>query len=306
MSISKTQRARLGVFVISGIVLLLAFMSVTLGLKLSRTMKTYYAYFQGESLSGLEQGALVKYTGVPIGKVDKITYQPRDLSRVKVALEVQPDFPMKADMYATTGLLGITGLKYVEVLGGTSAALLLKNGGEISTRTSMFSSISGKAEAIVAKIELLINNLNQLSNPDSLKSLRFLVENVAAITSDARKLTGNMAPKIDTITTSAAHIMTKVDRIAGNVQAFTGTIDTAFSAGRITRTISSVDSAAIALKLVADNLSLLVRQSREDFSVSMRNLREASESANQLAKMLAENPSLLIRRGESQKERELR
>ena len=306
MSISKTQRARLGVFVISGIVLLLVFMSVTLGLKLSRTMKTYYAYFQGESLSGLEQGALVKYSGVPVGKVDKITYQPRDLSKVKVALSVQPDFPMKTDMYATTGLLGITGLKYVEVLGGTSAAPLLKNGGEISTRTSMFSSISGKAEAIVAKVELLINNLNQLSNPDSLKSLRFLVENVAAITSDARKITGNMAPKIDTITSSAAHIMTKVDRIAGNVQAFTGTIDTAFSAGRITRTISSVDSAAIALKLVADNLSLLVRQSREDVSVSMRNLREASESANQLTKMLAENPSLLIRRGESQKERELR
>ena len=306
MSISKTQRARLGVFVISGIVLLLVFMSVTLGLKLSRTMKTYYAYFQGESLSGLEQGALVKYSGVPVGKVDKITYQPRDLSKVKVALSVQPDFPMKTDMYATTGLLGITGLKYVEVLGGTSAAPLLKNGGEISTRTSMFSSISGKAEAIVAKVELLINNLNQLSNPDSLKSLRFLVENVAAITSDARKITGNMAPKIDTITSSASHIMTKVDRIAGNVQAFTGTIDTAFSAGRITRTISSVDSAAIALKLVADNLSLLVRQSREDVSVSMRNLREASESANQLTKMLAENPSLLIRRGESQKERELR
>jgi phospholipid/cholesterol/gamma-HCH transport system substrate-binding protein len=305
MSISKTQRARLGIFVISGIVLLLVFMSVTLGLKLSQTMKTYYAYFQGESLSGLEQGALVKYSGVPIGKVDKITYQRRDLTRVKVGLMVQPDFPMKADMYATTGLLGITGLKYVELQGGTNAAPLLKNGGEIPTRVSLFSSISGKAEAIVAKVELLINNLNRLSNPDSLKSLRFLVENVAAITSDARKLTGNMVPKIDTITTSAAHIMTKVDRIAGNVQSFTGTIDTAFSSGRIIRTISAVDSAAIALKLVADNLSLLVRQSREDFSVSMRNLREASESANHLVKILSENPSLLIR-GESQKERELR
>ncbi|MBN2189037.1 MAG: MCE family protein [Chitinispirillaceae bacterium] len=304
MSISKTQRARLGVFVISGVVLLLAFVSVTLGLKLSRTTKTYYAYFEGESLSGLEQGALVKYSGVPVGKVDKITYQPRDLLKVKVRLTVQPDFPMKADMYATTGLMGITGLKYVEVLGGTSAAPLLKNGGEIATRASMFSSISGKAEAIVAKVELLINNLNMLSNPDSLKSLRLLIENIGAITGDVKKLTGTMTPKVDSMTSSAAGIMRKVDRIAGNVQDLTSTIDTAFSAGRITRTISSIDSAAIALKLVADNLSLLVRQSREDFSVSTRNLREASESANQLAKMLAENPSLLIRSG-AQKERGL-
>jgi phospholipid/cholesterol/gamma-HCH transport system substrate-binding protein len=306
MSISKAQRARLGVFVVSGIVLLLMFVSVTLGLKLSRTMKTYYAYFQGESLSGLEQGALVKYSGVPVGKVEKITYQLADLSKVKVSLAVQPDFPMKEDMFATTGLLGITGLKYVEIQGGTSPAPLLKNGGEIPTRVSLFSSISGKAEVIVAKVELLINNLNRLSDPDSLKSLRFLVQNIAAITNDARKITGNITPKVDSISSSASRIMNKVDRIAGNVQDFTGTIDSAFSAGSITRTISAIDSAAIALKLAADNLSLLVRQSREDFSVSMRNLRNASESANQLTKMLAENPSLLLRRGESQKERELR
>jgi hypothetical protein len=37
----------------------------------------------------------------------------------------------------------------------------------------------------------------------------------------------------------------------------------------------------------------------------MQNLREASESANQLAKMLAENPSLLIKSG-TQKERDVR
>ena len=305
MSISRSQRARLGVFVVSGIVLLLLFVSVTLGLKLSKTMKTFYAYFQGESLSGLEQGALVKYTGVPIGKVDKITYQQSDLSKVKVSLTVRPDFPMKEDMYATTGLLGITGLKYVEILGGSGAAPLLKNGGEIQTRVSMFSSISGKAEAIVAKVEFLINNLNLLSNPDSLKSLRLLVTNIGAISSDIRKLTGTMTPKIDSVTSSAASVMGKVDRIAGNVQDLTRTIDTAFSAGRITRTISSIDSAAISLKLVADNLSLLVRQSREDFSVSMQNLREASESANQLTKKLAENPSLLIKSG-TQKERDVR
>jgi phospholipid/cholesterol/gamma-HCH transport system substrate-binding protein len=305
MSISKAQRARLGVFVVSGIVLLLLFVSVTLGLKLSKTTKTYYAYFEGESLSGLEQGALVKYTGVPIGKVDKITYQQSDLSKVKVSLSVRPDFPMKEDMYATTGLLGITGLKYVEILGGSGAATLLKNGGEIHTRVSMFSSISGKAEAIVAKVEFLINNLNQLSNPDSLKSLRLLVQNIGAISGDVRKLSGSMTPKVDSMASSAARVMSKVDRIAGNVQDLTRTIDTAFSAGRITRTISSVDSAANALKLVADNLSILVRQSREDFSVSMKNLREASESANQLTKKLAENPSLLIKSG-TQKERDVR
>ncbi|MBN2035393.1 MAG: MCE family protein [Chitinispirillaceae bacterium] len=305
MSISKAERARLGLFLVAGAVVLGTFFSISLGLKLAQTAKTYYAFFEGESLSGLEQGATVKYTGVPIGKVDKISYQPDDLSKVKVILKVQSDFPIKTDMHATTGLIGITGLKYIEILGGTSEAPLLKSGSEIPTRVSMFGAISGKVEAIVAKVELLINNLNQLSNPDSLKSLRVMLDNVAAITGDARTMTADMTPKINAMTGSASQLVEKADRIAADVKKFTGTLDSAFSAGKIARTLGFVDSAAIALKVVAENMALLVRQSREDFTVTMQNLREATESANQLAKMLEENPSLLIK-GEPQKERDLR
>jgi phospholipid/cholesterol/gamma-HCH transport system substrate-binding protein len=305
MSISRAERARLGVFIVAGATLLTIFFSVTLGINLTKTTKTYFAYFGGESLSGLEQGATVKYTGVPIGKIDKISYQPSDLSKVKVTLKVQPDFPIKTDMYATTGMLGITGLKYIEILGGSDTASLLKPGSEIPTRVSMFSAISGKAEAIVAKVELLVNNLNQLSNPDSLKSLRVMLDNVAAITGDVRSMTSDITPKVNSMTGSADRLVAKADLIAADVKKFTGSLDTAFSAGRIAGVLLSVDSAAVALRTVAENLSLLVRQSREDVTVTMQNLREATESANQLAKMLEENPSLLIR-GEAQKERDIR
>ena len=305
MSISRAERARLGVFLVIGVSLLFIFFSITLGIRFTKTTHEYFAFFSGESLSGLEQGATVKYTGVPIGKVNKISYQTSDLSKVKVSIKVQPDFPLKNDMYATTGLLGITGLKYIEILGGSDTAALLKPGSEISTRVSPFSAISGKAEAIVAKIELLVNNLNQLSNPDSLKSLRVMLDNVAAITGDARAIAADITPKVNSMTGSADRIMARADLIAADVKKFTGTLDTAFSAGRIASVLNSVDSAAVALKSVAENLALLVRQSREDFTVTMQNLREATESANQLAKMLEENPSLLIK-GEPQKERDIR
>jgi phospholipid/cholesterol/gamma-HCH transport system substrate-binding protein len=109
---------------------------------------------------------------VPIGKVEKIAYLPDDISKVKVTISVQDDFPMKEGMYATTGMLGITGLNMLKSWAATNSAPLLKEGAEIPTRVSMFSTISGKAEVIVAKIELLLNNINALSNPDSLKSLR--------------------------------------------------------------------------------------------------------------------------------------
>lgn len=305
MSISRAQSARLGVFVAAGTLILAGFLFVSLGVKFSQKTKKYYAYFVGESMSGLEQSATVKYTGVPIGKVEKIAYLPTDISKVKVTLSVQEDFPMKDGMYATTGMLGITGLKYVEIMGGTNAAPLLKDGAEIPTKVSMFSSISGKAEVIVAKIELLLNNINSLSNPDSLKSLRVMLDNVAAITTDARNISSDIRPRVDSLTGTATSLLVKIDNIAKDVESFTGTLDTTLSATRFANTISLVDSTAISLKQLSDNLALMVRQSREDFTVSMQNLREASESANELAKVLADNPSLLLK-GEAQKERNIR
>ena len=253
-------------------------------------------------MSGLEQGATVKFSGVPIGKVAKISYLPDDLERVRVELEIQGDFPMKVDMVATTGAMGITGLKYIEITGGTNAAEALKPGAEITTRISSFSNITGKAENIVAKIELLLNHLNIISNPDRLAVIKEVLENVVTITEEVQGFVGNTRPEISRITGSTNMLITRLDSIAQDVHNITANVDESISSDRLGNTFSKIDSAANALQNVAEDVSLLVRQSREDFTMTMENIKHASESADQLIKMLLENPSLLLR-SEQQKER---
>ncbi len=305
MSISRAQRARLGVFLITGTVLLLLFAVIPLGLKLNDKYNEYVAYFQGESLSGLEQGAVVKYSGVPVGKVEKITYIPNDLSKVRVIMKLQADFPMKVDMVATTGAMGITGLKYVEITGGTNESQILKPGSEIPTKQSMISTITGKAEVIVGKIELLLNHLTQITNPDSLASIKKILDNVATITDDVKDFVSESRPKIDSVTFTTNKIISKIDGIAMDVKEFTGNFKNAVKGEQVAATFSSIDSTAQALKELTENLSLMVRQSREDFTISLQNIREATENANQLTKVLSENPSLLLR-SETQRERAIR
>ena len=311
MSISQAQRARLGIFVIIGIVLLTLFIAIPLGVKLTDKYNMFIAFFEGESLSGLEQGAVVKFSGVPIGKIVKINYLPEDLSRVKVTMEIQQDFPMKTDMVATTGAMGITGLKYVELTGGSNEATLLKPGSEITTRISPFSAITGKAEAIVGKVELLLNHLEILSNPDSLKSLKITFDNVAAISSDVRLLVEDARPQVRSMSESTSSLLNKVDDIASkvdgivtDVKTFTETMNKSITSHQIDKTFTLLDSTIISLKRLSENVSLMVRQSREDFSVSLQNIRQATENADQLMKVLAENPSLLLK-GESQRERDI-
>jgi phospholipid/cholesterol/gamma-HCH transport system substrate-binding protein len=303
MSISRAQRVRLGVFLVIGLLLLVLFAAIPFGFRLKNTTTTFIAYFEGESLSGLEQGATVKFSGVPIGKVDKISYLPKDLKRVRVEMKIQSDFPMKVDMVATTGAMGITGLKYIEITGGTNEAEALRPGAEIATKVSTFSTITGKAEAIVAKVELLLNHLNEISNPDSLRGIKQILDNVAAITDDVQGFVSETRPNITRLTGSTNLLIIRLDSISQDIKSVSARLEEGLRGDRIGNVLVQMDSAATAFKKVAEDVALLVHQSREDFTMSMQNIRQASENADQLTKILAENPSLLLR-SENQKERD--
>jgi phospholipid/cholesterol/gamma-HCH transport system substrate-binding protein len=302
MSITKLQRARLGVFMVIGCVLLVFFIALPIGFKISDRTKMYHSYIVGESISGLDVGAIVKYHGVNIGKVDDISYDPKDLTKIKVDIRINGDFPMKKDMYIQTGLLGITGLLYVEILGGSNDSKPLEAESEIPSKPSLISSITGKAEVIISKVELLLNHLNILTTPDSLAAIKKILDNVEGITAVAKGFMDEFSPDVKAIATSTKRTMSKMDTIASNVQAITGKIDRDIDLGQFGRILDQIDSTAVAMKNLSENLDMTVRQSREDVTVSMENLRETLENANELSKILMENPSLILK-GESQKER---
>lgn len=303
MTLSPSQKVRLGIFLLIGVALVIVFVAIPLGLRLKDTTITYFAYFEGESLSGLEQGATVKYVGVPIGKVEKINYLPNDLKRVKVTLKIEQDFPMKVDMYVTTGAMGITGLKYIEISGGSNEADILKPGSEIPTKVSVFSTITGKAEAIVAKIELLLNHLNAISNPDSLKGIKETIDNVAGITSDVRSFVSNITPEINSVAKTLNNLASRIDSIGKDIKSVTTALEKDLTGQDLGRILRQADSTTLALKNTVEDFSFIIKQSRADFTTTLDNIKQASENAEQLTKILVENPSLLLR-GETRRERE--
>jgi phospholipid/cholesterol/gamma-HCH transport system substrate-binding protein len=303
MSISKSQQTRLVVFVVIGLVLGAILVAIPLGARLHDNRKVFYAYFSGESLSGLEEGAQVKFHGVPIGKVEKISYDSADLSKVKAEIKVQEDFPMKTDMYAQTGMLGITGMMYVEILGGTNESPLLRSKSEIPTRKSLIASITGKADAIMAKVELLLNHLNTISEPDSLAAVKKVLSNLEAITSDAKTFFADVTPDIKGVSGSARRVVARVDSISQDIKSITGSVSKNVPGEKIASIITTIDSTSIALKNLSETVTIMIKQGREDYSASMENLRSALENANDLMQELAENPSLLLR-NEQPKERE--
>lgn len=305
MSLTTSQRTRLGIFLMMGVAMLALFTVIPIALRLSQKQATYFSYFKGESLSGLEEGAHVKFRGIPIGKINHISYDPSNLSRIKVAFRIRADFPVKMDMFVQTGMIGITGLKYVEMLGGSNEAPSLAPDSEIPAKASLMSTISGKSEVLIAKVEMLINHLNTVTNPESLASARQILNNVAVITADTRTIMSTMAPDIALFTRSAVSGMAQIDSVAREVRHFTAGLEDIADKDQINSVVTAVDSTVQAFRKLATEMERTVRQSREDFSVSMANIKVATEHAERLAKMLAEDPSLLLRTT-NRKERKVR
>ncbi|HUI92747.1 MAG TPA: MlaD family protein [Chitinivibrionales bacterium] len=302
-NITAAQRARLGIFVTIAACILVVLVAIPLGIRLTHKDKTYFAYFTGESMSGLEQGSQVKYHGVLIGKVSKISYDPKNLSRIQVVIKVQNDFPMKKDMFAQSWSMGITGLNYLDIMGGTNEAPLLPPNSEIPTKVSVLNQLTGKFDVIVSKVEILLNHLNAISEPDSLASIKKILDNLVAVSSDARKFFSTAGPDFTNIAGTARHVITKIDSISSDIHSITKTVNRSLPESQLSRIVTRVDSTVLSLKNLSETMFLIVRQSREDVSVSMQNLREALENANQLINELSENPSLILK-GEQQKERE--
>ena len=289
---------RLGVFVVIGMAVLAAFIIVPVVNKMSTHTKTYVTFFRGESLQGLDQGAGVKFNGVSIGKVQKVSYYPEDINKMKVELSVTDQFPMKVDMFATTGTVGITGLKYIEISGGSNEAAILKPGGEIPSRASFMANISGKAEVLTEKVEILLNHVNILTHPDSMQPVRVAMGNLAELTGDAKDAFREMRtfiPKAGVMADTVQRAVEEALKAVQDIRSVTGTLKDVITDSDLTLIIARMDSTVASVKTLTEDLSMMVRQTQEDVSVSMENLREAMESANQLMRTLSENPSLLIR-----------
>lgn len=181
--ITRTEKVRLGIFlVISTTIAVVAFI-VLAGIKLLESVDTYSVPFT-ESVSGLEIGAQVKYNGVRVGQVSKINIDTNNLHSVNVILELHKGTPVKTNTKAVLVGMGITGLKFVELTGGTDSAPLLPPGGTIQSGHSFMGKLEGKAEDIAVKIEMALGKINTILNEKNLAYIDEIVANVQDITAN--------------------------------------------------------------------------------------------------------------------------
>ncbi len=285
MDVSKGEKARLGAFLLGTAAFLAIVLFYMVGKKVFTRKVPYYTRLS-ESVSGLELGTPVKQNGVDVGNISAILTDSGDITKSVVRFEVAKGTPIKSDMLATMGSYGITGLKYLEITGGSYSSPDVPPGGEVRSELSIIGKFTARADSIAQKIDKLLGNVLAITESQGRDQVERLVRSSA-----------NLASSLDSLTADVARIKPgkRLDIILGQVEAATLTLKTKIQKADIDETVHEYRKAAEGATGVAQKLDITILRIQEDLSQSMNNLKETMKNMNAFSRQIKDNPSVLLR-----------
>ncbi|MCK9557729.1 MAG: MlaD family protein [Candidatus Cloacimonetes bacterium] len=223
--VSKATKVRLGVFLAIGSLLILVFAAAVAGNRLTQKWDTYYIEFVDYPVSGLQVGGTVNYQGIKVGRVEDIKIDPQNVLKVKVTINIEPGTPIKEDTEAVLTLVGITGLKAVEIRGGTNEARTINPGGQIKAGSTMIDDISERAVSIAEKIDLIASNINEITSEQNRENLAKILRETGLILETTSSKLSNTLDSFSRIANNTADLTEDLSKnidfisqnLAGNI-----------------------------------------------------------------------------------------
>ncbi|MDY6914791.1 MAG: MlaD family protein [Candidatus Cloacimonadota bacterium] len=305
--VTKAQKFRLGIFIFFASILLMVFLVMVAGKQIMQQWDTYYVTYSDTSVNGLQIGSSVKYYGIEIGRVENIEISSKDINKVVVEISVKKGTTIKADMTAKLVGVGITGLKQIELWGGSSQAKTLEPGSFIKPGVSALENITASAEVVAEKLEMVLTNIAKITNEENQIKFNRIISNTDSLINNNRVSFTNIMTNLDSTTFHMARL-TKNTNIA--ISEFNNILESEQlyaileNADKITSGIAEVD-----LKKMLANLNdaiynaneaflhidLTVLRGRSDLLNSLNVLKETLENLNDFSRQISEDPTLLLR-----------
>jgi phospholipid/cholesterol/gamma-HCH transport system substrate-binding protein len=311
--VTRSQKIRLGIFITIGMLLLIG---ILLLLSIDRFFKQkdiYYIKYHNISVSGLDVGSSVKYLGVRIGTVQDIRINPKNVSEIIVSIAVKKNTPIKKDVTANIAAVGITGLKIIELRGGTPEAPLLKPGGYIQPGKSLTEEITGKAQIIAEKAEMVLNNLIELTNQKNRKKVVNLVEQSRITMSNINHFVTVTEPNLQHVLVNLDSTMANLALASASAKRTLLAIEWMASSDTLKKTLRNIAEVSDKLNkaqiykfdqqvnLALGYLQNLLRQTDNLVKMNSLRLNQTMEQLSQMvralnaaAKEIEEDPSVLI------------
>ncbi|EAI8515282.1 MCE family protein [Campylobacter upsaliensis] len=181
----------------------------------------YYEIHTQESVAGLGLKAPVRLLGVEVGSVENISIYTKQNLGVNILIKVKKETPIKEDTFATLQLQGITGLKFIQLQGGSvNSKKLTGDGGYpvIAFRESFLATIDRQGERIFSLIKTADDKSKKLLSDENLQNIAMLLKNLAQLSENLNANSKALSKNLNEASKNVALMAKEVELSAKNLR----------------------------------------------------------------------------------------
>lgn len=275
---TKINFFKIGLFVIALVtsLLILIFWLGKFGFE-KKKFDEYQIYFK-ESISGLNIGSSIKYKGFEVGNVNEIKLNPLNSEEIQLNIVIKKGTPIKEDNYAILGNLGITGLKYIELKGGSNDSKLLQkdeNGFRIiSSKTSDLTTLVDSTTNLTNELTLVLAQMKKLLADENIKTI-----------SEILGKTQNSMTNVEQFSSYLVNNEKKIDELIKNINIL---------AKNGNKSFESIDKSADSFKELSSEILLEIRKGSFDIKdMSKESFDKLNNVLNSLDLTLLQTQTLI-------------
>ncbi len=177
---TRKEKVNAGLFLLIGLLLISATVAIVAGINL-RQPGVPYTIRVSKSVGGLREGSIVRYLGVPVGRVVDVDFPRQGGEVVNVAIEItKASTPIRAGTYATLASNFLTGETTIELLGGTEDGSRLLPDSIITWRPTTLMRLEDSLPSVLEELRKVVADVHELFGPANQSRIAKLVDDVDA------------------------------------------------------------------------------------------------------------------------------
>jgi phospholipid/cholesterol/gamma-HCH transport system substrate-binding protein len=290
-----------GLFALLAVAAAVAFVWWYSGASDRRSYERYEIHFSG-TVSGLSQGSPVRYLGVDVGRVRSLAVDSRNPGQVTVVAEIDSTAPISGATRAKLGLLGLTGLLYIDLQqeftgdphaplqAGDRYPMIPSQKGDIEQFLERLPDVVTRAANVMIRIEKALSDENLASLSATLANIENAAGELPEIAQQAKAMTVEITATAAEVRELAARLRVATDSSEPEVQASLASVRAA--ADRLSKTTESLEHIIVGNEA---QLAHFTGSGLNEVQQLVIDVRDATGEIRTLARSLREDPSQLIR-----------
>ena len=240
-----------------------------------REYEVYDVVFDGP-VNGLSEGASVRYLGLKVGEVERLSIDEENDSRVLARIRIDAKTPVRTDSTAILDFVGLTGATFIQIQSGEEALVRRRPGDPIpiiATEPTQLASIVSGGQEIMSDADEALKRLNRLMSDENIDSLGRTLANVERLSAE---LSGE-----DGLTSEVRSTLARMDEAIVALNEAAASIDTLAETSNteVARLGGRVDELITSLQASMENLQTSLTSASNRFDTVLGNIEQPATTA---------------------------